>query len=50
MPHKTAELGCLFPGAGAIVGPRGPLAGERGGPRVAEEPAGGRRSEPPSPT
>ena len=21
MPHKTAELGCVFPGAGAIVGP-----------------------------
>ena len=21
MPHKTAQLGCVFPGAGAIMGP-----------------------------
>jgi len=25
MPHKTAELGCVFPGAGAIVGPPRPV-------------------------
>ena len=50
MPHKTAELGCVFQALVPSWGPRGPLAGERGGPRVADEPVGGRRSEPPSPT